>query len=82
MPTDRLTHYHAEKAKGGIGLTQVGGSAVSLDTPFGPYVVTSLVDDGIVDHLRALMYAVHAEGTAVTIQLLHMGRRMHWDGEN
>ncbi len=81
-PTDRLIRYHAEKAKGGIGLTQVGASAVSLDSPSGDYGITRLTDDSIVDHLRPLVDAVHAHGAAVTIQLIHMGRRMHWDGEH
>ncbi len=81
-PTDQVIRYHAEKAKGGIGLTQVGASAVSLDTSSGPYGITSLVDDGIVDHLRPLVDAVHAHGAAITLQLVHMGRRMHWDGKH
>jgi 2,4-dienoyl-CoA reductase-like NADH-dependent reductase (Old Yellow Enzyme family)/thioredoxin reductase len=81
-PTERLIRYHAEKAKGGIGLTQVGASAVSLDSPTGDYGIIRLIDDSIVDHLRSLVDAVHAHGAAITIQLIHMGRRMRWDGEH
>ena len=81
-PTERLIRYHAEKAKGGIGLTQVGASAVSLDSPSGDYGIIRLTDDSIVDHLRPLVDAVHAHGAAVMIQLIHMGRRMRWDGEH
>src|SRR3954462_16045031 len=34
MPKSRYRLYHAEKAKGGIGLTMIGGSAVvSPDSP-------------------------------------------------
>ena len=34
MPTERYQLYHAEKAKGGIGLTIFGGSSsVAVDSP-------------------------------------------------
>ena len=41
MPTERYRLYHEEKAKGGIGLTMIGGSAiVDRDSPpaFGGHV--------------------------------------------
>lgn len=28
MPTDRYRRYHVEKARGGVGLTMIGGSAI------------------------------------------------------
>lgn len=34
LPKERYRHYHAEKAKGGIALTMIGGSScVSPDSP-------------------------------------------------
>ena len=75
MPGERYRLYHAEKAKGGIGLTMIGGSAiVDRDSPpaFGNL---HLWDDRIVPHLRALADAVHAHGAAVMCQITHLGRR-------
>lgn len=75
MPGVRYRLYHEEKAKGGIGLTMIGGSAiVDRDSPpaFGNL---HLWDDRIVPHLRALADAVHADGAAVMCQITHLGRR-------
>ncbi|WP_293782438.1 FAD-dependent oxidoreductase [uncultured Aeromicrobium sp.] len=75
LPTRRYLSYHVEKARGGVGLTMVGGSAiVSRDsTPsFGNLQVWK---DEIVPPLHALSDAVHAEGAAVMIQLTHLGHR-------
>ena len=71
-PTERLIRYHAEKAKGGIGLTQVGASAVSLDSPSGDYGIIRLTDDSIVDHLRPLVDAVHAHGALAGVELAQL----------
>ena len=54
MPKDRYRLYHVEKAKGGIALTMIGGSAVvSPDTPqaFGNLLAYK---DEIVPWLRRL----------------------------
>ena len=75
MPTERYRLYHEEKAKGGIGLTMIGGSAiVDRDSPpaFGNL---HLWDDRIVPYLRSLADTVHAHGTAVMCQITHLGRR-------
>ena len=82
VPTDRFIRYHAEKAEGGIGLTILGSSSVALDSPSGPYGIISVREDAAVPHLRRVADAVHAHCGAVMIQLVQMGRRMHWDGEN
>ena len=38
MPKDRYRLYHREKARGGVGLTMIGGSAiVSKDSPAESY---------------------------------------------
>ena len=75
MPTERYVSYHVDKAKGGLALTMIGGSAiVSPDSPpaFGNLDVTT---DAIVPHFRTLADALHAHGCAVMTQLTHLGRR-------
>jgi 2,4-dienoyl-CoA reductase-like NADH-dependent reductase (Old Yellow Enzyme family) len=78
MPKDRYRLYHAEKAKGGIGLTMIGGSAVvAPDSPqaFGNIL---LYKDEVVPWLRRLSDDVHDHGAAVMIQMTHLGRRTSW----
>lgn len=75
MPKDRYRLYHIEKAKGGIGMTMIGGSAlVSKDSPavFGNIDMTT---DDVVPWLKKLSDDVHDEGAAVMIQLTHLGWR-------
>ncbi|HEY3682425.1 MAG TPA: FAD-dependent oxidoreductase [Streptosporangiaceae bacterium] len=75
MPADRYRAYHVEKARGGIGLTMIGGGAiVSVDsTPsFGNL---HMYKDEIVAHLRRLSDEVHDAGAAVMSQLTHLGHR-------
>jgi 2,4-dienoyl-CoA reductase-like NADH-dependent reductase (Old Yellow Enzyme family) len=82
MPADRYRLYHVEKAKGGIGLTMIGGSAVvATDSPqaFGNIL---LYKDEVVPHLARLADAVHEHGAAVMIQITHLGRRTNWGRED
>lgn len=75
LPKDRYRAYHVEKARGGVGLTMIGGSAVvSPDSPpaFGNLL---LYRDDIVPWLRRLTDDVHEAGTAVMCQVTHLGRR-------
>ena len=75
LPKDRYRLYHQEKARGGVGLTMIGGSAVvSPDSPpaFGNLL---LYDDAIVPWLRRLSDDVHEHGAAVMTQVTHLGRR-------
>ncbi|WP_018156475.1 NADH:flavin oxidoreductase [Demetria terragena] len=75
MPKERYRAYHVEKAKGGVGLTMMGGSAVvSPDSPpsFGNLL---LWQDEIVPWLRDLVDEVHEHGAAVMTQITHLGRR-------
>src|SRR5712692_142 len=78
MPKERYRLYHTEKAKGGIALTMIGGSAVvSPDSPqvFGNIM---LYKDEVVRWLRELSDDVHGHGAAVMIQITHLGRRTLW----
>ncbi len=75
MPQDRYRLYHLEKARGGVGLTMIGGSAVvSPDSPpaFGNLL---LYRDEVVPWLRRLTDDVHEAGAAVMCQVTHLGRR-------
>lgn len=75
MPGDRYRRYHVERAKGGVGLTMIGGSAVvSPDSPpvFGNLL---LYKDEIVPWIRRLCDDVHEHGAAVMCQVTHLGRR-------
>lgn len=75
MPTDRYRAYHVEKARGGIGLTMIGGSAVvSTDSP-PAFNNLQLYRDEIVPWLRALSDDVHEAGAAVMCQITHLGHR-------
>jgi 2,4-dienoyl-CoA reductase-like NADH-dependent reductase (Old Yellow Enzyme family)/thioredoxin reductase len=82
LPKLRYQLYHEEKAKGGIALTMIGGSAnVAIDSPsaFGQLYVG---DDTIVPYFRQLAERVHSHGAAVMTQVTHMGRRTGWDYAN
>ena len=79
MPTERYRLYHAEKAKGGIALTMTAGSAVvSADSPaaFGNLYAYK---DEIVPWLRELSDACHEHGSAIMMQITHLGRRTNWN---
>ena len=78
MPKERYRLYHAEKAKGGIALTMIGGSSVvAPDSPqaFGNIL---LYKDEVVRWLKELADDVHVHGAAVMIQVTHLGRRTSW----
>ena len=79
MPKDRYRLYHVEKARGGIALTMTAGSAVV--SPDSPPVFGNLLayKDEIVPWLRRLTDECHAHGSAVMIQLTHLGRRTAWN---
>lgn len=78
LPKTRYRLYHAEKAKGGLALTMIGGSAVvSPDSPqaFGNIL---LYKDECVRWLAELADDVHGHGAKVMIQITHLGRRTSW----
>lgn len=82
LPKERYRLYHAEKAKGGIALTMIGGSSVvAPDSPqaFGNIL---LYKDEVVRWLKELADDVHSHGAAVMIQVTHLGRRTSWSKED
>ena len=79
LPKERYRLYHAEKAKGGLALTMIGGSSVvAPDSPqaFGNIL---LYKDEVVRWLKELAEDVHGAGAAVMIQMTHLGRRTNWN---
>ncbi len=79
LPQERYQLYHAEKAKGGIGLAMFGGSSVvSIDCP-STFGQLSVADDRIVPHFQNFARRVHDHGAALMCQITHMGRRTRWD---
>jgi len=74
-PSERYVRYHEEKAKGGIGLTMIGGSSnVSVDSA-SLWGQLNFGTDAIVDPLAAMVERIHRHGAAIMCQLTHMGRR-------
>lgn len=72
--TETTFHYQAEKAKGGIGLSFVGGSGtVSPDTA--PVFDQLIIDDDIVPFFERLSRFYHKHGAALMTQITHLGRR-------
>lgn len=78
-PRDRYRLYHAEQAKGGIGLTIIGGLAKIA--PHSPSVFGQLYagDDSIIAQFTGLTNGVRFHGAAVMRQITHMGRCTAWD---
>jgi len=82
MPKDRYQLYHAEKARGGIGLTIFGGSsAVAPDSPL-TFAQVDLSHDRVVPYLHGIGERVHRHGAAIFCQITHIGRRGHWSSHN
>ncbi|MBO1325484.1 FAD-dependent oxidoreductase [Acetobacter sp. TBRC 12305] len=79
MPKDAYRAYHVERAKAGVALTMTAGSAtVSTDSP-PAFNNILLYKDECVPWLKALADECHDHGTAVMIQMTHLGRRTRWD---
>lgn len=75
LPKDRYRAYHVEKARGGVGLTMIGGSALVSPDSAPAFGNLQLWKDEAVPWLRRLSDEVHEHGTAVMTQLTHMGHR-------
>lgn len=71
--TERLIHYYAERAKGGVGLVSIEGTAVE---PRGTAFIRgiSAADDSKIKGLSKLAKAIKAHGARASLQLIHGGR--------
>ena len=73
-PTDTTLRYQMEKAKGGIGLSFVGGSGtVSADTA--PVFDQLIINHDIIPFFAELSDFYHRHGAALMTQITHLGRR-------
>ncbi|MEE9587112.1 MAG: NADH:flavin oxidoreductase [Hyphomicrobiaceae bacterium] len=79
MPKERYRLYHAEKAKGGIALTMTAGSAVVAEDSPEAFGNLHAYKDEIVPWLKELTAACHEHGSAVMMQITHLGRRTNWN---
>lgn len=70
-PTAALTDFHRNLAAGGVGMTTVAYGAVARGGR--TFADQILLDDEAVRPLRRLTDAVHAQGAAASIQLVHCG---------
>ncbi|MEZ5209677.1 FAD-dependent oxidoreductase [Gordonia sp. (in: high G+C Gram-positive bacteria)] len=76
LPKDRYRAYHREKARGGVALTMIGGSALVSPDCAPPFGNLELYRDEVVPYLKALSDDVHEQSAAVMTQLTHMGHRV------
>jgi len=70
---DRLTAYFAERARGGVGLIVTGGFAPNIEGWTSPFAGRLTTHAAAAKH-RPITAAVHAEGGAIALQILHTGR--------
>ena len=79
MPKDRYRAYTVERARAGVALTMTAGSA-SVSRDSAPVFNNLLVwKDEVVGWMKKIADECHDHGTAVMIQLTHLGRRTRWD---
>jgi 2,4-dienoyl-CoA reductase-like NADH-dependent reductase (Old Yellow Enzyme family) len=78
--TERYIRYHAEKARGGVGLVQCFGSmSVHPSSPVFDWGGIKNWDDSSLPMFMAFAEGIHAHGAAVMAQITHRGRR-GWSG--
>lgn len=72
--TETTLRYQMEKAKGGIGLSFVGGSGtISVDTA--PVFDQLIIDDEIIPFFNTLADFYHQHDALLMTQITHLGRR-------
>ena len=82
-PGPRLRAYHEAKARGGAGLTIIGGStSVHPSSPASAWNMIANHDQSIVAGYRGVAEAVHRHDCRIMSQLTHMGRRSQSDVES
>ncbi|MCQ4129203.1 NADPH-dependent 2,4-dienoyl-CoA reductase [Rhodococcus erythropolis] len=74
-PTERLTEFYRTRAAGEIGLILTGGFAPHPDGRMDPESVVLNTPESIDEQgHREVTAAVHGEGSAIVLQILHAGR--------
>ena len=80
FPQEQYRRYQEEKAKGGVGMTMIAGTAsVTPDSPNKEAGHVDTSNDEIIPYFQALADVVRSHGATVMSQLGHMGRRAIWD---
>ncbi|WP_448624993.1 oxidoreductase [Geodermatophilus sp. URMC 64] len=75
VPGEKYAMYTEEKAKGGVGLTIIGGSSnVAIDSA-NVFDNFDAFDPRVVDFYRDVSRRVHGHGAAIMVQITHLGRR-------
>ena len=69
----RLAAYFAERARGGVGLIVTGGFAPNVEGWAAPFAGRLATHAAAARH-RSITAAVHDEGGAIALQILHTGR--------
>src|SRR5262245_34747136 len=82
LPKLRYQLYHEEKAKGGVAMTMIGGSAIVAPVSPQAFGNISVGSDAVIPHFKALAARVHKYGTAVMCQITHLGSRTSWSKEH
>ncbi|MGA8259630.1 MAG: N-methylproline demethylase, partial [Arenicellales bacterium] len=75
LPTERYQLYHEEKARGGLGMTMFGGSALVARDCAPAFGNLDIGGDEIIPYFQQLADRVHAHGAALMCQITHLGRR-------
>ncbi|MBU3948703.1 MAG: FAD-dependent oxidoreductase [Proteobacteria bacterium] len=73
MMTQRYVEYQRARAKGGVGLIVAGSMNIMFNSR-NIYGIMEMYDERIVERLKTLVEAVHAEGAKLFVQLMHAGR--------
>jgi 2,4-dienoyl-CoA reductase (NADPH2) len=70
---DRAAIFYAERARGQVGLIVTGGISPNEEGCVGPHSAMLVTPAEVAEH-RKITAAVHAEGGAICMQILHSGR--------
>lgn len=73
LATPRMAEYYAEYARGGFGLVITEGSYPDTIASQGYLDQPGIATDAQTEAWRAVVDAVHAEGAAIVLQLMHAG---------
>ncbi len=79
LPKERYRLYHREKARGGMGMSMIGGSAIVAPDSPAAFGNIRLWDDEVVPWLKAIADELHDHDCAMMIQITHLGRRTNWN---
>lgn len=74
LPTEQQVDYYVERAKGGAGLIEVGGSEVHRTAMVSAHL--NLICEEAIPWYQKMTSRVHEYGTKIVLQLGHIGRQM------